>query len=147
MSLLGDLAKQALGSVLGGQTQGGNTSPLLQIATSLLQQAGGVDGLVAKFQQAGLGDKIASWIGTGHNLPITAEQVKEVLGGHLNQVAQQTGQSTNEVAGGLAQILPGLIDHITPGGQVPDGAAVEKMLAGLIESGGLAKLLGTTTPS
>ncbi len=120
MSLLGDLAKDALGA-LGGQNQAQGSSPLLNMAASLLQQAGGVDGLVAKFEQAGMGDKIASWIGTGHNLPISADQIKAVLGGHLDQVAQQTGQSTSSVAAGLAQLLPGLIDHITPNGQVPDG--------------------------
>lgn len=138
MSLLGDLAKQ----VLGGQNPTQGESPLLSMATGLLNQVGGVNGLVEKFQQAGLTDKIASWIGTGHNLPISVDQIKAVLGGHLDQLAQQTGQSPQDVAGGLAQILPGLIDHITPNGEVPNEGAVQKMLAGLVQSGGLAKLLG-----
>ena len=141
MSLLGDLAKQALGAVTGGQNQG--QSPLLNMAANLLQQAGGVDGLAAKFQQAGLGDKIASWIGTGHNLPISVEQIKAALGGHLDELSKQTGQSHGEVASSLSQILPGLIDHLTPNGEVPNEGALGKMLSGLVQSGGLAKLLNT----
>jgi uncharacterized protein YidB (DUF937 family) len=141
MSLLGDLAKQVFGGQSQTQGQGGE-SALLNMATSLLNQAGGIDGVMAKFQQAGLGDKIASWVGTGKNLPISVDQIKAALGGHLDQLAQQAGQTPNQAAGGLAQILPGLIDHLTPNGQVPDSDAVQKMLGSLMQSGGLAKLLG-----
>lgn len=148
MSLLGDFAKQALGGVLGESNQGqAGESPLLHMATGLLQQIGGVDGLVAKFQQAGLGEKIASWIGTGHNLPVSVDQIKQVLGGHLDELARQTGRSQDDVAGGLAQILPGLIDHITPNGEVPHESTIQKMLGGLLQNGGLAKLLGNTSQS
>ncbi|MFT3736227.1 MAG: YidB family protein [Rhodocyclaceae bacterium] len=115
MSLFGDLAGQVLGNVLGGNTQGSN--PLLQIATSLLQQHGGLDGLLTQFQAAGLGEQAASWVGTGPNKAIDASQLSSVLGNDvLEALAGKFGLSGTQVSGGLADLLPQLIDKATPGG-------------------------------
>jgi uncharacterized protein YidB (DUF937 family) len=145
MSLLGDLAKSALGNVLGGQQSGAGgaaaLAALLPAATGLIQKLGGIGGIQAKFQQAGLGDKIASWIGTGPNPPTTAEEVKKALGDHLSEIAQQTGQDPNATASGLAAILPGLIDHLTPNGQAPGGTALTQGIESLLK-GGLGKIFG-----
>ncbi|HMW64866.1 MAG TPA: YidB family protein, partial [Accumulibacter sp.] len=134
------LLDSVLGSVLGGQQtaqagQGGglggllamllNNPQLLQVAASLLGndgQHGGLGGLAGRFQQAGLGDVMASWIGTGENQPVSGAQIGEVLGQDtLSGLAQQLGVSESDAAGQLASILPGLIDHLTPGGQAPQG--------------------------
>lgn len=116
-------------------------SALLPAAASLIQQLGGIDGLVAKFKAAGLEDKIAGWISTGPNPPVTADEVKAALGSHLNEVAQATGQDTHGAASGLAALLPGLIDKLTPNGHAPQGAGLSSGLESLLQ-GGLSKILG-----
>ena len=104
-------------SGLGAQGQ----SPLLQIALQLLQQHGGLQGMLGKFQQAGYGEQAQSWIGTGQNMPIDAGALSQIFGhGQLGQIAQQLGVSQEEAAGGLAQMLPQVVDQMTPQGQVPD---------------------------
>ena len=114
-----------LGSMMGGMTgnstsaQGGN--PMLMMALRMLQQNGGIEGLLAKFQQAGMGQQAQSWIGTGQNMPITPDALSQILGhGQMSQIAQQMGISPDEAAGGLSQALPHVVDQMTPGGQIPE---------------------------
>lgn len=112
-----------LGNVLGGMMGGGGQAqnPMMRIALQMLQQNGGVGGILDKFRQAGYAGHADSWQGTGENMPISGNQLQEVLGGGtIGQIAQQLGLSHGEAAGGLAQILPQLIDKFTPGGAVPD---------------------------
>jgi uncharacterized protein YidB (DUF937 family) len=113
-----------LGSRMGGMTgdgTGGKQSPLLQIALQLMQQNGGLQGMLGKFQQAGYGAQADSWVSTGQNQPLNADALSQVLGhGQLSQIAQQLGLSQGAVAGGLASVLPQVIDKMTPQGQVPD---------------------------
>src|SRR5258705_11994622 len=112
-----------LGRALGGTTTdaGMGANPLMQIALQLLQQNGGVAGVLDKFRQAGYADHADSWQSTGQNMPISGSALQEVLGsGAIGQIAQQLGLSHGETAGGLAQMLPQLIDKFTPNGQVPD---------------------------
>ena len=142
MSLIGDLAKSALGNVLSGQQPQQSSDPkaqILNLAVALIQSQGGIDGLMTKFKSAGLGDLMSQWIGSGPNPPISAAQVQQVLGEHVAQVAQQTGQDPQAVAGGIAQILPGLIDKLTPGGQTVQGELLQAGLKAAL-SGGLSKL-------
>jgi uncharacterized protein YidB (DUF937 family) len=136
MSLLSNI----LGSALGGGN--GNTgNSLLQSATALITQHGGVEGLQQKFQSNNLGHIFSSWIGTGQNQPISPEQLMQVLGhDRVQQVATQAGVSHGDAASGLAQLLPSLIDKLTPGGNVPTGGALQQGLSGLL-SGGLGNLL------
>ena len=114
-----------LGSVMGGMMGGGQqqaANPLLQIALQVLQQNGGLQGILGKFQQAGYGDQVQSWIGTGQNLPIDAGALSQIFGqGQLGQIAQQLGVSHEEAAGQLAQALPQVVDRMTPNGQIPEG--------------------------
>ena len=112
-----------LGSVLGGANSGAaqQQNPLIQIALQMLQQNGGIGGVLDKFRQGGYADQANSWQSTGENLPISPSALQEVLGsGSIGQIAQQLGLSHGEAAGGLAQVLPQLIDKMTPGGEVPD---------------------------
>ena len=107
-----------IGLMSGGGTQQG-TSPLVQMALQVIQQNGGLPGIVGKFQQAGLGQQAGSWVGTGQNMPITADQLQQALGsGQIGQIAQQLGLSHGEAGSSLAQALPQLIDKLTPSGQI-----------------------------
>jgi uncharacterized protein YidB (DUF937 family) len=138
---------------VGGQTQGGeglqgllgmlgNQPQLMQIASSLLADDGGhggLQGLIAKFQQGGMGDAVASWVGTGANQPITGEQLSKVLGSDaVSGLASKFGMDPNALAGQLSSVLPGLVDKLTPGGQVPasgvgNGGDLMGLLGGLLK--------------
>lgn len=137
MSLLGNI----LGAALGGA--GGNNAgnSLLQSAVSLINQHGGIEGLQQQFHNNDLGHIFASWISPGSNQPISPEQITQTLGhDNVQQIAQQAGISHGDAAAGLAQLLPALVDKLTPGGNVPTGNALQQGLSGLL-SGGLANLL------
>ena len=130
MGMLDGMIGNALGGMLG---QGGETqSPLLKMALQVLQQNGGVEGILDKFRQGGYADQAASWQSTGQNIPLPGSALQEVLGtGAIGQIAQQLGMSHGDAAGGLAQVLPQLIDQFTPDGNVPDAHndMVEQALA------------------
>lgn len=102
-----------------------NNPQLVQVVVDLLGQqspVGGLPGLLARFQQAGLGDAVASWLSNGPNAALSGEQLGRVLGeGPLAQIAAQLGVGQGEAAGQLSQLLPGLIDRLTPNGQLPAG--------------------------
>jgi uncharacterized protein YidB (DUF937 family) len=140
------LLDSVLGSVLGGAgAQQGGDNALGQVLGSLLggQQQGaggglaGLVGLVRQFQQGGLGEVVQSWISTGHNLPVSAEQLQQVLGSEqLGALAQQAGLSTGDLARQLSQLLPQVVDRLTPGGVLPEGggdlgSAIGGLLGGL----------------
>jgi uncharacterized protein YidB (DUF937 family) len=121
MGLLDGMLGSLLGGMTGNGTGGTQQSPLLRIALQILQQNGGLQGILGKFQQAGYANQAQSWVSTGQNLPIDADALQQVLGqGQLGQIAQQLGMSRSDAAGGLASMLPQIIDQMTPQGQVPD---------------------------
>lgn len=116
------LLDQVVGAVSGNQSAGGNS--LLETVMHLVNnpQTGGLGGLIQSFQQGGLADVVNSWVSTGHNLPISAEQIQSVLGGStLQDLAAKLGVSTEQASGSLAEVLPNLVDQLTPQGQVPQG--------------------------
>lgn len=93
-------------------------------------QHGGVEGLVRAFQDKGLDEIVSSWISTGQNLPISAEQIQKVLdSGELKQIAGKIGISPEEASSSLAVLLPQVIDKLTPNGTLPEGALLEKGLS------------------
>ena len=123
-----------LGGLLGGGQQQGGAGGLAGMLGGLLgggqqaqevhnQAAGGLGGLTDLLSKAGLGDQVQSWIGTGENQPVSAEQIQASLGqtGALGQIAQDAGVSEQDAAGGLAQLLPGLINKLTPNGSINAG--------------------------
>ena len=68
---------------------------MIQMALQMLQQNGGIEGVLAKLQQAGMGQQAQSWIGTGQNMPISADALSKIFGhGQLAQMAQQLGCPT-----------------------------------------------------
>jgi uncharacterized protein YidB (DUF937 family) len=116
------LFDQVVGAMAGGQSGGNNA--LLETVMKMVSdpQNGGLQGLIQSFQQGGLGDIVNSWVSTGQNLPISAEQIQSVLGGSaLGGLVSQLGMNTEQASGSLASMLPQLIDSMTPNGQVPQG--------------------------
>jgi uncharacterized protein YidB (DUF937 family) len=83
-------------------------------------EQGGLGGLVSKFEQAGMGDVIGSWVGKGENAPISGGQLQDVLGSDvISGIAQKLGINAATLLPMLATLLPTLIDQLTPKGQVP----------------------------
>jgi uncharacterized protein YidB (DUF937 family) len=81
---------------------------------------GGLSAIVAKLQQAGFGDQVKSWIGTGQNLPITAEQLQQVLGSDtVKQLAARFNIPVDQISKVLAQQLPKAVDGASPNGTLP----------------------------
>jgi len=128
-----------LQNVLGASVQQGQGS-MMQAALQILQQNGGVPGILSKFEHGGMADHAGSWVSTGANIPITGAQLQEILGsGSIGEIAQKLGMSHGDASSGLAQVLPNLIDKLTPTGQIPEDhgdivqrarAMLEKMNAG-----------------
>jgi uncharacterized protein YidB (DUF937 family) len=84
---------------------------------------GGLSAIVAKLQQAGLGDQVKSWIGNGQNLPITAEELQQVLGSDtVRQLAAKFNIPVDQLAQVLAHQLPTAVDHASPDGRLPHTA-------------------------
>ena len=84
---------------------------------------GGLSAIVAKLQQAGLGDQVKSWIGNGQNLPITAEQLQQVLGSDtVKQLAARFNIPVDQLGPILAQMLPKAVDSASPDGKLPHSA-------------------------
>lgn len=126
-----------LGSVLGGNSSAGagaNASAagggrgallamLLPLAMQWVQRSGGVGAVLDQFRQRGLGQQAGSWVSNAPNEPVSPQAMKDVVGdAELSQIAQQLGVSHEEVAGGLAQIIPQVVNHLTPEGHVPHDA-------------------------
>jgi len=132
------LFDQVAGALAGGES--GGQSGLLQTVMQLINdpKIGGLQGLVQSFQQGGLGEVVNSWISTGQNLPISAEQIQSVLGGSsLQDIAAKLGVSTEQASGSLAEMLPSLVDGMTPNGQLPEGGDFLAQGMDLLKKGGL----------
>jgi uncharacterized protein YidB (DUF937 family) len=119
MGILDGLLGGLMGGATGGAQQG--QSQLMVLALQLIQQNGGLPGIISKLQNGGMAQQVGSWVGTGQNMPVTGSQLQEVLGsGSIGEIAQQFGMSHGDASSGLAQMLPQIIDHLTPGGQLGD---------------------------
>lgn len=157
-----------LGAVLGGgnNNNGGQHDIMSSVISGLIQQAGGVGGLLAMLKQGGLGQQADSWQSTGQNMPVDGGELMKVLGGMMGGAGQQqqsaggmggglggllgsvlggsapaqTGMGGNlgdllaksgigqdQLGGLLAQVLPGVLDGMTPTGQVPQAHSSDMM--------------------
>jgi uncharacterized protein YidB (DUF937 family) len=116
-----------LGDIL-GQVLGGGSGGL-----------GGLGGLLEQFQRAGLGDQARSWVSTGQNLPLPADALEQVFGrGGLAEIARRAGMSEQDASRGLSQLLPEMVDRMTPDGQVPDDSSLDASVDSLAKRFGLA---------
>ena len=133
------LLDSILGSVMGGgQNQNSGQAVLINAVIQMIANrqggsGGGLAALVQAFAQNGMGDIASSWVGRGQNLPISPDQIRNALGGGnggglLAQIAQSAGMSQGDASSQLSHLLPGLVDKLTPDGQVPHGDSLEKML-------------------
>ena len=104
---LGGMLGNALGQQGGGALEG------------LIGQAGGLDGIVNQLNQAGLGEQVSSWLGSGANMPVDAATLSNALGGdNIMKLAGSLGLDASQVAEQLATLLPGLIDKASPDGSL-----------------------------
>lgn len=125
IGMLGNGGNDGADGARGGM---GGQADLMRIVALVLSQMGqqggqgqgGLAGLIEQFTRGGLGDVVSSWVGTGQNQPVSAEQLGQVFGGDLlGRLTQQTGLSQGDLLGQLAQVLPQAVDRMTPQGQVP----------------------------
>ena len=93
---------------------------MVSVVNGILEQHGGVQGVVSEFEKNGLGSTVRSWVGTGTNNPISAADIQRVLGPDLLQkLSEKSGLSQQDLADKLTQVLPRAVDHLTPDGVVP----------------------------
>ncbi len=149
MDLLGGILGNMMGAALGGgQSQGGasplgallgsltggnpgQSSSMLNAVMALVQQNGGMNGVLDAFRRNGMGAHADSWVGTGANMGISPDQLQQVLGSPaVAQIASQLGLSNQQAGSAMAQLLPELVNHFTPNGQLPDNH--EDLLSGAL---------------
>ena len=127
-----------LSSALGGAPgESGGSAMLSGVMDMLNNHPGGVSGLVQSFEQNGLGNLMSSWIGTGENLPISADQVKTILGNErVAELAAKARISPDAASSRLAELLPNVINKLSPDGKLPEGRG-DLMSQGMSLLGGL----------
>jgi uncharacterized protein YidB (DUF937 family) len=122
----------SLKSAIGG---GGQKDDLMSSVMGLLGGQGGLQNLISQFDAKGLGDVIGSWVGTGQNKSISPDQLQNVLGSDvLGGIASKLGLNINDLSSQLSNLLPGVVDKLTPEGKVPEGDIMSKgidLLGGL----------------
>ena len=113
MGLFDSLAGAVLSKV------GGDKGAMVQVAMDLFNQNGGIEGVIEKFKTGGLAEQAASWVGKGENLPISAEQITQVLGNDtVAGIAAKLGMDSSDISNKIAEYLPQVIDKMTPDGEV-----------------------------
>jgi uncharacterized protein YidB (DUF937 family) len=129
-----------VGGMLGGQQaqqgqvggQGGSAELIAAVIGMLAGGAqggmqrggagGGLAGLIERFQANGMGDIANSWVSSGQNLPVSSDQLSQVLGAQqMSDLASRFGLSTGDLGAQMSQALPQAVDQLTPGGQLPEG--------------------------
>jgi uncharacterized protein YidB (DUF937 family) len=135
MSFLEDMAGKELSSMLSS-----SSNPMAASVIQMINsQPGGLSGLLQQFHDKGLGGLVTSWVSTGQNLPISADQIQHVLGSEqVKELAAKAGISPDAAGSHLAEFLPILIDKLTPNGQVQQGSS-SLLQSGLSMLQGLAK--------
>jgi uncharacterized protein YidB (DUF937 family) len=125
--LVGAKAGSAIGGLAGKDLSG--------VVGGLIGQGGaGLPALLEKFHAGGLGNLAQSWVGKGANLPVSADQIKSVLGSDaISGIAAKLGVSADEAASKVSGVLPQLIDKLTPDGMVPDAKALSQKVTGLLK--------------
>ena len=131
MGLFDNLENQAVTSLLGG-----SSNPLASSILQMIQnQPGGLSGMVQSFHDKGLGGLMSSWISTGPNPPISGDQIHQALGSDkVKELAAAAGISPDTASSAIAQLLPGIVDKLTPNGQVGDHSSVMDMASSLLQS-------------
>ncbi|MCL5735681.1 MAG: YidB family protein [Actinobacteria bacterium] len=134
MGILDGLEGMA-GSQGGNKIGGLGDNDVSAVVTNLMGEGGKqLPGLLEKFHAGGFGNLAQSWVGKGANLPVSADQIKSVLGSDaVAQIAAKLGISPDQAAAKVSAVLPQIIDKLTPDGVVPDPEAVSQKLIGLLK--------------
>jgi uncharacterized protein YidB (DUF937 family) len=129
MGLLDNLESMAVSKVAGSNPEAAGVLEMIQ------NHPGGINGLVESFRANGMSGLVNSWTGTGANQPITAAQIQQVLGSEKVQAyAQKLGISPETASATLAQLLPTVIDKLSPNGAVPDHSNLLQMGESILSS-------------
>ena len=140
MGLFDTLAKQALGGILGGSSKQGD------LLSNLMNQAGGLGGLMQQFQAAGLGETFASWVSKDANQPVLPTQLEAALGSDaVKDLAAKIGFDAKMVLPLMSQFLPQIIDRLTPNGVIDDTHPTSEKIQDVLTSvmkGGLGGFFG-----
>ena len=131
MGLLDDVLGMA---GMGNTAQSGQHAGALGMILNYINspEVGGIAGLQRMFEEKGLGNIISSWISTGQNLPISGDQLQNVLqGGTLQNMASKSGLDVSQLTAMFSQLMPHAVDQMTPNGQIPDSDALSQMMKGL----------------
>lgn len=122
-------------AAISGKSDSADAHPLGAALNSLLARNGGMQGLMNKFSQGGLGEIFSSWVGMGENQSISPDQISSLLGSEQVQgLASSLGVDPSQASGFLADYLPKIVDKLTPAGQVDPEADTSQSLAALLPS-------------
>lgn len=129
MSLLDNLESMAVGKLAGSNPEAAAVLQMIQ------NHPGGINGLVQSFHDNGLSGLVNSWISTGPNQSATPDQIQQALGsGPVQALAQKLGVSPDQASATLSQLLPTVMDKLTPNGQLPDQSNLLQMGESLLSS-------------
>lgn len=133
MGLFDDVMKKVgAAPAVAPATESSQPTLISAVLSLLVNRSGGISGLVQQFADHGLGNLVNSWISTGQNLPISADEVQRVLGSDsVKQIAEHAGIPPEAAQSSLAQVLPQVIDHLTPDGKIPQGDLMSNALESL----------------
>ena len=125
-----------LNSVIGGKADvKTEANPIITALSSFLMQSGGVQGLMNKFTQAGLGNVFSAWVGSGPRQPVTGDQIQQILGSEwIKGLAAKLGVDPAQASQLVAEHLPKIVDHLTPAGKIDPTINVQQGLASLAPS-------------
>ena len=131
MGLLDNLESMAMGKLAGSNPEAAAVLQMIQ------NHPGGISGMVQAFHTNGLGGVINSWISTGQNQPVSSAQIEQVLGcAPVQALAQKLGIDPNQASSILSQMLPTVIDKLSPNGTVPDQSNLLQMGENVLASFG-----------
>jgi len=129
MGLLDNLENMAESKVAGSNPEATAVLEMIQ------NHPGGISGLVQSFHSNGLGGLVNSWISTGENQSVSPAQIQQVLGsGPVQALAQKLGVSPEQASSTLSQLLPTVMDKLSPNGAVPDHSNLLQMGESLLSS-------------
>jgi len=125
-----------LGGGLGTGNTGAQSESLWNLASNVVtNHPGGLGGLLAQFQSAGLGQQADSWVSTGQNMPLSSDQLSSALGsGNIAALAQKCGINPQLASAGLAALIPLVVDRLTPHGRVEQTHAGGMDLGAMLSS-------------
>ena len=95
---------------------------MVSVVNAIIEKHGGLQGVVSEFERNGLGGTVKSWVSAGPNQPISPDQMHQALGPELlQQLAEKSGLSVQDLTQKLSQVLPQVVDKMTPDGAIPKG--------------------------